>query len=430
MHRNRSRARAAAACTIAIAGGLLAAGCASTASTSSGAGGTQAGTKAAAVSGDPVKAMIISEASGPSGAFANLFTIAQAAVRAVNASGGIHGRPLEVDTCDAQSNPNQAAICARKATAGGYVALVGGVVVNSQVVDGIAEPAGLPWVSAESITAADSANPLNFPLSAGLPAQQAGAGKLASDSGCKRMVIATSNTPTAVTLVGYMERGIALGTGVKKAVGVVDMQEGSTDFSPIAAKVNSYKPDCVLEITTEATTVQFLKAAETIGSKFRLVTISGVISATDWKQLGGSGGLAQDALLASPFGATSLPAWAPYFTLVDQNGGTAKLNAYSSFAQGTWLAVGALAAELRQIQGPVTRSALAAQLKKTTNLNSLIGPEGTLFPTINFTKPWNANPQGPYEYTRSVISQKIADGTYAAGGFGTLDMSAAVQPVS
>jgi ABC-type branched-subunit amino acid transport system substrate-binding protein len=374
--------------------------------------------------------MIISEASGPSGDFASQFTIAQAAAKAINDSGGIHGRPLEVDTCDSQSNPNQAAICTRKATAGGYVALVGGVVLNSQVMDEIAEPAGLPWVSAESVNAADSANSLNFPLSAGFPAQFAGAGELASDSGCKRMVIATSNSPAALAFVSYMERGIALGTGVKKAVGVVDMQEGSTDFSPVAAKVNSYKPDCVLEITTEATAVQFLGAAETIGAKFRLVTIGDDISATDWKKLGGSGGLVQNVLLASPFGATSLPAWAPYFTLIDENGGAAKLNAYASSAQGTWLAVGALAAELRQIQGPVTRSALAAQLKKTTNLNSIVGSEGTLFPTINFTKPWSANPQGPSEYTRSVVSQKIADGKYVDGGFGTLNMSAAVQPAS
>jgi ABC-type branched-subunit amino acid transport system substrate-binding protein len=374
--------------------------------------------------------MIISEASGPSGDFANQFTIAQAAAKAVNDSGGIHGRPLEVDTCDSQSNPNQAAICTRKATAGGYVALVGGEVLNSQVMDGIAEPAGLPWVSAETINAADSANPLNFPLSAGLPAQYAGAGELASDSGCKRMVIATSNSPSAAAFVSNMERGIALGTGVKKAVGVVDMQEGSTDLSPVAAKVNSYKPDCVLEITTEANTVQFLGAAEAIGAKFRLVTISGDISATDWQHLGGSAGLVQNALLASPFGATSLPAWAPYFTLIDQNGGAAKLNAYSSSAQGTWLAVGALAAELRQVQGSVTKMTLAAQLKKTTNLNPIMGPEGTLFPAINFTKPWNANPQGRYDYTRSIISQKIVDGKYADGGFGTLNMSAAVQPAS
>jgi ABC-type branched-subunit amino acid transport system substrate-binding protein len=430
MYRNRPLVRAVAACAIAIVGALLAAGCASSTSQPAGAGGTQAGTQAAAVSGDPIKAMIISEASGPSGDFANQFTIAQAAAKAINNSGGIHGRPLEVDTCDAQSNPNQAAICTRKATAGGYVALVGGVVTNSQVLDEIAEPAGLPWVSAESINAADSANPLNFPISAGLPAQQAGAGEIASDSDCKRMVIATSNTPTGLALVSYMERGIALGTGVKKVVGVVDMQEGSTDFSPVAAKVNSYNPDCVLQITTDATTVQFLGAAEAIGAKFRVVSISGNILASDWKKLGGSGGLVQNALLASPFGATSLPAWAPYSTLIDENGGAASLNADSSFSRGAWLAVGALAAELRQIQGPVSKSTLVAQLKKTTNLNSLMGPEGTLFPTINFTKPWSANPQGPSEYTRSVISEKIVGGKYVDGGFGTLDMSAAVQPAS
>ena len=106
MYRNRSRVRAAAACTIAIVGALFAAGCASSTSQPAGAGGTQAGTQAAAVSGDPIKAMIISEASGPSGDFANQFTIAQAAAKAINDSGGIHGRPLEVDTCDAQSNPN------------------------------------------------------------------------------------------------------------------------------------------------------------------------------------------------------------------------------------------------------------------------------------------------------------------------------------
>jgi ABC-type branched-subunit amino acid transport system substrate-binding protein len=312
--------------------------------------------------------------------------------------------------------------------AGGYVALVGGEPVNAQVVDGIARPAGLPWLSMGDITAADAANPLEFPISAGLPAEYAGAGKLASDAGCKRMVIIASNSPAGLALVSYMERGIGVGTGVKKAVGVVDLQEGATDYSPAAAKVSGYKPDCVLDITVESTTVQFLRSAETIGSKFTLVTINGDISTADWQQLGGSGGLVQNAVLAGPFRAASLPAWAPYFTLIDQNGGAAKLSAYSAFAQGTWLTVDALAAELRQIHGPVSRTALVAQLRKTTNLNALMGAEGTLFPPINFTKPWTADPQGPYQYTRSITSEKIANGKYVDGGSGILDMSAAMQP--
>jgi ABC-type branched-subunit amino acid transport system substrate-binding protein len=419
MYRSGFRTRATSVWAVLLVCVLLITGCSSSKS---------AGTSGTGTSGDPIKVMMISDASGPYGNFANEFKIAKAEAKAINDAGGINGHPLNLETCDGQSNPNQGGVCARKAAAGGYVALVGGTSSNSQVIDDIVQPAGLPWVAQQSIKAADSANTLNFPISAGLPAQFSGAGKLASNSGCQRMVIVTSNSPTAATLVGIMQRGIALGTGAKKVVGIVDLQEGSTDFSSIATKVNSYNPDCAMPITTDANTVQFLSAAQTIGSKFRVVTISGVISATHWKQLGGKDGLLENALLASPFGATSLPAWAPYFELIKNNGGTDNLTAYSSYSQGAWLVVNALAAVLKQIQGRVTRETLVAQLKKTADLNSIMGAPGTLLPKINFTEPWTANPAGPSEYTRSVISQKVVGGDYVDGGFGTIDMSEAILP--
>src|SRR6201999_1248085 len=43
----------------------------------------------------------------------------------INSHGGIAGRPLEANFCDARGTPTGAAACAREATSGGAVAVVG-----------------------------------------------------------------------------------------------------------------------------------------------------------------------------------------------------------------------------------------------------------------------------------------------------------------
>src|SRR5947207_557988 len=71
-----------------------------------------------------IKVMMIYSKSGAV-AFPQLPDGADAAVRAINRSGGIHGRPLEFIACDDGGNESGAAACGRQAVSERVVALVG-----------------------------------------------------------------------------------------------------------------------------------------------------------------------------------------------------------------------------------------------------------------------------------------------------------------
>src|SRR5712692_1898369 len=121
---------------------------------SSAAGGAVPAAKA---TGTPIKAI---SADGLYNLAGNLEPGMKAAVKKINAAGGVGGRPLEVVYCDATSlNKSQA--CARQAasdptivTAVGNLDIFGGF-------DAGAEAAGLPIIGA-SVTASDFSSPVFF----------------------------------------------------------------------------------------------------------------------------------------------------------------------------------------------------------------------------------------------------------------------------
>jgi branched-chain amino acid transport system substrate-binding protein len=124
--------------TLALAA-LIAAGCgssSSSSSSSSAASGSSSTTAAAAstasskATGTPIHLSLIADMdfppAGVSLATARPDLAAEAAIKAVNAAGGVHGHPLVLTVCDSKGNGNIANSCARAAVAGNTVADVGG----------------------------------------------------------------------------------------------------------------------------------------------------------------------------------------------------------------------------------------------------------------------------------------------------------------
>ena len=121
---------------------LIASGCGSSSSSStssaaasaaSSTSSTSAATSASSGStatGSPIKLSLIADMdfppAGVSLATARPDQAAQAAIKAVNAAGGVHGHPLVLSVCDSRGNGNTANACARTAVANGTVADVGG----------------------------------------------------------------------------------------------------------------------------------------------------------------------------------------------------------------------------------------------------------------------------------------------------------------
>ena len=117
---------------------LIAAGCgsssssssSSTAPASSSSATTSAATGSSKATGSPIHLSLIADMdfppAGVSLATARPDQAAEAAIKAVNAAGGVHGHPLVLSVCDSKGNGNIANACARSAVSGDTVADVGG----------------------------------------------------------------------------------------------------------------------------------------------------------------------------------------------------------------------------------------------------------------------------------------------------------------
>lgn len=125
--------------TLAVAA-LVAAGCGSSnsssttssaaSSSSSATTSTAAASSSKPASGSPIHLSLIADMDFPpagiSLATARPDQAAEAAIKAVNAAGGVHGHPLVLSVCDSKGNGNIANSCARAAVSGNTVADVGG----------------------------------------------------------------------------------------------------------------------------------------------------------------------------------------------------------------------------------------------------------------------------------------------------------------
>jgi branched-chain amino acid transport system substrate-binding protein len=116
---------------------LIAAGCGSSSSSSSTAASSASSATTSAAStaspkatGTPIHLSLIADMdfppAGVSLATARPDQAAEAAIKAINAAGGVHGHPLVLTVCDSKGNGNIANACARSAVAGNTVADVGG----------------------------------------------------------------------------------------------------------------------------------------------------------------------------------------------------------------------------------------------------------------------------------------------------------------
>src|SRR6202008_4066499 len=101
----------------------------------------------------------------------------EARVAAINASGGVGGRPIEVEFCNDKFDPNEASACARKAVDSGVVAVVGSLNLYAANIFPILAEAGIPWIGgAGSSGPIELTDPISYPIHGGTPSMIMGAG--------------------------------------------------------------------------------------------------------------------------------------------------------------------------------------------------------------------------------------------------------------
>ncbi|THJ65191.1 ABC transporter substrate-binding protein, partial [Candidatus Frankia alpina] len=118
---------------------------------SDGASGSAAASKPAA-KGSPVKLMIIAPTGTAGTNYPEMVAATRAAVRGVNARGGIGGRPVELVHCNERNDATAAKKCAQQAVDSGVLAVVSEVSGAGGIMP-ILQNAGIPSIGSADISA-------------------------------------------------------------------------------------------------------------------------------------------------------------------------------------------------------------------------------------------------------------------------------------
>lgn len=335
---------------------LAAAGCASSQNAGSSAEGGSGDAPAANLTGTPVKFLSL-QSINPQTTYKEATEGISAAVKAVNAAGGIGGHPMVVDVCNT-SNANDEAACARKAQSPDYVATIFDDTSYGSA-DAIEEAAGIAKIGVHMYTNADLNSPMSFPFEAGGLGTVAGQTALLTDS-LKATKIgmgyldnaAASGLPPLVEDSVLRPRGLSLANKVA-------IPTTAADLTPQVTTLNG--TDGIVLALSEQYTVQFIKSARQQGSTTPIAVPVAVLSkSVVSKQLSGSD---SDLYGVSPLNHQS-------------KGYTDCLNEIKKYASNetpndqectAWLTVHAAADVIAKMTEPITRAAVLQTFQNLSN---------------------------------------------------------------
>jgi ABC-type branched-subunit amino acid transport system substrate-binding protein len=229
---------------------------------------------AAEASGEPIKIGIYAPVAGnPTGvSFPYSISAAEAAVAAINDTGGAKDRPFELVVCDPKENPNDAAACANTFVDEGVVAVVGSFSTQgAAAVQPVLEASGVPNFGVFPISGADLQSTNSYPLVGGSVPVFAGAPQFLKDAGAKSVWVVHIDNASAAAVAGFSEQGAKLAkidfAGSQGIPGV------PPDMSPYVAAAQDAGADAVILAVSEAAAVQFIEASQAAGADFKFASV-------------------------------------------------------------------------------------------------------------------------------------------------------------
>jgi ABC-type branched-subunit amino acid transport system substrate-binding protein len=214
------------------------------------------GVTAAKPAGAPLKLMIVYESVGPSSS-PEISEGAIAAADAINAGGGIKGRPVQIIRCDTKADPNVATECGRKAVSEGVVAMVGNLTIFSNRFMPLLAQHKIPSIGLEPATAPDFTSPASFPIGGGAPVQFAGLAAALAESGAKNIVLARQDIPAAAGVAPFVNAGLKR---FHLTMRDVPVPPGAPDMSPYAAAALQHGTDGIVVTQAAQDAVNFVQA--------------------------------------------------------------------------------------------------------------------------------------------------------------------------
>jgi hypothetical protein len=209
----------------------------------------------------------------------------RAAVRSINANGGIRGRPVRIENCDDGNDPNLAQACARQLVNDGVIATVNDISTFSMVEAPILDEAGIAQVGNTALNPEDLTLPTAFPLTGGLVELMAGSLVGMKRRGLHSLFVATTDTPPGrliVQLAGQLVRAAGI-----NLVGASYTPLAATDLNAYVQAAIQSKTEVVFPALSPPMTIQFAIASRRAGARYQITVPYGEFRPRDIALMGG-----------------------------------------------------------------------------------------------------------------------------------------------
>lgn len=355
--------------------------------------GSPAASSAAKLTGTPVHIVSIDDAADTL-PFPDVSAAVSAVVKAVNASGGINGHPIEWTICTTDGgDDNVGASCARAAVADpSVVAIVGEWSMAGTTVNPILEQAKMANIGLFPQASSDYSSPMAFPVSSGTVGIVGGMVTLATDVvKAKTIGLAYTSSPAGAGLQQLLAP-IATAHGAKLTK-TTAIPAGAADVSS-NVEATAVGTNAVALSTRAQDSVKYIQAANQLGLTTPLVAPAN-FDASLIKLLpnGGSGLYFSDSFLRQ---GSSYNTYKTQIAAIDAS----QISSLRTI--NTWVAAQAFLAAAKNAKS-LTRAGILAAMENLTSFS-----DGGITPTLDFAKPAAGN--FPRLFNQTVTYNKMSDG--------------------
>jgi ABC-type branched-subunit amino acid transport system substrate-binding protein len=193
-----------------------------------------------------------------------------AAVKEINATGGIHGHKVVLTTCDNQSQVNVDATCAQEAVANHDVAVLGNGNVEDTTMLPILQHAHIAEIGQDESSALGSTEPIAFPGATGGFGLSNAAGPFLKRAGCTKVSAVIISGFTATAGIAAAMKASIEGSGLTY-VGPTYSPITQTDFTSTMEAITLSGADCITGGLAISQTQGLLTAWKASGSTIKMV---------------------------------------------------------------------------------------------------------------------------------------------------------------
>ena len=366
---------------------------------------------------DPIKVMTWAPEKTDATNKPGMPAMARAYGKWINAHGGIHGRRIEILTCNDHNDSVGAAKCARLAAAEDVVAVVGSY---SQFADSFLAPlesAGIPYIGGYGVSSEEFTGPMVYPVNGGQPALLAGLGRALAGS-CGPVALVRPDTIAGDQLPALLDSGLKAGRHA--AAGNQLAAEDATEYDVQAEQALRYatkdvtRKGCVVPALGDRTDTfmdSFRRARDEFPS-VRTATVLGSVDQTVINATGGASGPYEGAYITSWYPVASDARWNPMKKVINEEAfGDNRIDPADAGVQTTWIAYTVLKAVLDKIgDGEVSSDSVRHILDDGLRVST-----GGLTPTLGW--PYEGKLAGvgfPRLVNADVTLQVVQDGRLVA----------------